>query len=159
MIKKVPTAGGPAVDVPIKDRARNIIGVSGSTIFYNVERALIDGRPEYDIKKASLETGEPTVIATIQASQIESWQVVNPSLSPDGKWLALLLNHGLTTNIWKVSTAGGPLQQVTDFGDRSIFIVRRVEWAPDGRSIIAAVGEGDADIVLLDGLRRLASRR
>jgi hypothetical protein len=41
---------------------------------------------------------------------------------------------------------------VTDFGDRAPFIARRVSWAPYGKSILAAVGEGDADIVLLDGL-------
>jgi hypothetical protein len=40
---------------------------------------------------------------------------------------------------------------VTDFGDRPVFIARRVSWSADGRSIIAAIGEGDADIVLLDG--------
>jgi hypothetical protein len=44
------------------------------------------------------------------------------------------------------------MKQVTDFGARPIFITRRVEWSPDGRSILAAVGEGDADVVLLDGL-------
>ena len=28
----------------------------------------------------------------------------------------------------------------------------RVSWSSDGRSILAAVGEGDSDIVLLEGL-------
>jgi hypothetical protein len=61
------------------------------------------------------------------------------------------LADGLTTNIWALSTEHGRWQQVTDFGDRPVFIARRVSWSADGRSIIAAIGEGDADIVLLDG--------
>jgi hypothetical protein len=42
---------------------------------------------------------------------------------------------------------------VTDFGDRAIFIARRMSWSSDGKFILAAVGEGDADVVLLDGVK------
>ena len=88
-----------------------------------------------------------------------SWQVpFNPALSPDGKWLAMPLTDGLTTNIWALSTEDGRWQQVTDFGNRAIFIARRVTWSADSRSVIAAIGEGDADIVLLDGLIRGRAR-
>ena len=48
-----------------------------------------------------------------------------------------------------------PPAQLALFGVGSwaaIFIARRVSWSADGRSIFAAVGQGDADIVLLDGL-------
>lgn len=31
-------------------------------------------------------------------------------------------------------------------------IARRVSWPSDGRYVFAAVGEGDADLVLLEGL-------
>jgi hypothetical protein len=62
------------------------------------------------------------------------------------------LTHGFTTNIWALSTRTGAWRQVTDFGDRATFIARRVSWSSDGRSILAAVAEGDADIVLLKGL-------
>jgi hypothetical protein len=62
------------------------------------------------------------------------------------------LTDGLTTNIWALSTRTGAWRQVTDFGDRATFIARRVSWSSDGRSILAAVAEGDADIVLLNGL-------
>jgi len=41
---------------------------------------------------------------------------------------------------------------VTDFGDRATFIARRMSWSSDGRAILASVGEGDADIVLFEGL-------
>ena len=77
---------------------------------------------------------------------------MNPALSPDGQWLALPLTDGYVTNIWTLSTTGQDWRQVTDFADRAVFIARRVSWSADGRSIVAAIGEGDADIVLLEGL-------
>ena len=61
------------------------------------------------------------------------------------------LTDGVATNIWAISTRNGAWRQVTDFGDRATFIARRVSWSADGRSILAALGEGDADIVRLDG--------
>jgi hypothetical protein len=44
------------------------------------------------------------------------------------------------------------MRQLTDFGERSVLIVRRVSWSPSGKYIYAAVADIDADIVLLDGL-------
>jgi hypothetical protein len=129
-----------------------VIGLSGETLYYMLERPLIDGRPEFEIRAAAPENGPSRLLARIPASRVASWQIVNPSLSPDGQWLALPLTDGVTTNIWALSTANGEARQVTDFGDRTMFIARKVSWSPDGESIIAAVAEGDADIVLLDGL-------
>ena len=51
-----------------------------------------------------------------------------------------------------VPTAGGPMQRVTNFGDRSTLITRQVAWSPDGGFIYAAVAETTTDVVLLDGL-------
>jgi hypothetical protein len=56
------------------------------------------------------------------------------------------------TNLWALPTAGGPLRQLTDFGQRQTFIVRRVSWSADSKFIFASLGEGNADVVLLDGL-------
>ena len=131
---------------------RNVIGLSGQTLYYIVERPLVDGRPEVEIRAAAPEGGPSRLLARIPASRVASWQIVNPSLSPDGHWLALPLTDGFTTNIWALSTTNGDWRQVTDFGGRSIFIARRVSWSPNGDFIVAAIGEGDADIVLLDAL-------
>lgn len=150
-VKKVSISGGTPVTVRA-ERARNVIGLFDATLYYIVERPLIDGRPEFEIRAATPEDGPSRLLARIPASRVASWQIVNPSLSPDGRWLALPLTDGFTTNIWAVSTANGEWRQVTDFGDRAIFIARKVSWSPDGLSILAAIGEGDADIVLLDGL-------
>ncbi|HXW08734.1 MAG TPA: hypothetical protein VD833_26120, partial [Vicinamibacterales bacterium] len=77
--------------------------------------------------------------------------VMQPVVSPDGKWLALPLVDNGTSNILAVSTADGTFRQLTDFGGRATFIARRLPWASDSRSIFAAVGEGESDVVLLAG--------
>jgi Tol biopolymer transport system component len=74
------------------------------------------------------------------------------ALSPDDRWLATAQLDGATTNIWMLPADGGPLHQVTDFGDRPTIIARQMWWAPDGRSIFAAVAETQSDVIVLDGL-------
>jgi serine/threonine protein kinase len=151
VLKKVPVDGGPAVTVRT-ERLRNVIGLSGGTLYYLFERPLVDGTPEFEIRAATPEDAPFRVLARIPASRVPIWQIVNPALSPDGKWMAQALTDGLTTNVWALSTATGEWRQITDFGERATFIARRVSWSSDGRSILAAVGEGDADIVLMEGL-------
>ncbi len=151
VLKKVPVDGGPDVTVTT-ERLRNVIGADGTTLYYSFERPLNDGRPEFEIRAATPENAPFRVLARIPASRVPLWQIVNPALSPDGKWLAQALTDGFTTNVWALSTTTGEWRQITDFGDRTTFIARRVSWSSDGRSILAAVGEGDSDIVLLDGL-------
>ena len=150
-IKKIASSGGEAVTVR-SERTRNVIGLHAATMYYMVERALVDGRPEFEIRAATPEDGASRLLSRIPASRVASWQILNPALSPDGRWLAMPLTDDFTTNIWTLSTDRGEWRQVTDFGDRATFIARRVSWSADGKSILAAVGEGDADIVLVDGL-------
>ena len=133
---------------------RNVIGVHGTTLYFVVEGAVADGRPEFEIRAVPVGGGSSQSIQRIPASRVASWQVFNPSLSPDGKWLAVPLTDGLTTNIWALSVETKEWRRVTDFGDRAIFIARRVSWSPDSKSIYAAIGEGDMDIVSIDGLIR-----
>ena len=66
------------------------------------------------------------------------------------------LDDSLGTNIYVASTTDGKLRQVTDFGQRRTFIARRLDWSADGKWVFAAVGEGDADIVEIDGHREVA---
>jgi len=151
VLKKVPVDGGPAVTVRT-ERLRNVIGLHGTTLYYAVERPLVDGTPEFEIRTATPEDAPFRVLARIAASRAPIWQIVNPALSPDGKWLAQALTDGFTTNLWALSTTTSEWRQITDFGDRATFIARRVSWSSDGRYILAAVAEGDSDIVLLEGL-------
>jgi eukaryotic-like serine/threonine-protein kinase len=150
-LKKVPVEGGEAVTV-ISEPLRNVIGLHGTTLYYTVERPLVDGTPEFEIRAATPEDAPFRVLARIPASRVPIWQIVNPALSPDGKWLAQALTDGFTTNIWALSTTTGEWKQITDFGQRATFIARRVSWSSDGRFILAAVAAGDSDIVLLEGL-------
>ena len=151
VIDKIRASGGNPIRVRA-DGARNVIGVRGATLYYVVQHVLLDGRPELEIRAATPENGPSRLLATIAASRVPSWQIVNPALSPDGEWLAMPLTDRFTTNLWALSTRTGAWRQVTDFGDRATFIARRVSWSSDGRSILAAVGEGDADIVVFEGL-------
>jgi len=151
VLKKVRVDGGPAVTVTTEP-LRNVIGLHGTTLYYTFERPLVDGAPEFDIRAATPESAPFRVLARIPASRVPIWQIVNPALSPDGKWMAQALTDGFTTNIWALSTTTGEWRQITDFGERATFIARRVSWSSDGRSILAAVAEGDSDIVLLEGL-------
>jgi Tol biopolymer transport system component len=151
VLNKVRASGGKAVRVRT-EATRNVIGVRGTTLYYTVQRVLLDGRPELEIRAATPENGPSRSLARISASRVPSWQIVNPSLSPDGEWMAIPLTDGFTTNIWALSTRSGAWRQVTDFGDRATFIARRVSWSADGRSILAALGEGDADIVIVKDL-------
>jgi eukaryotic-like serine/threonine-protein kinase len=148
---KVPASGGARLQVR-SELTRNVIGLHEATLYYMVERALLDGRPELEIRAAVPEDGPSRALARVPASRVPGWQIVNPALSPNGEWLAMPLTDGVSTNIWALSTRTATWRQVTDFGDRATFIVRRVSWSSDGRSILAAVAEGDADVVLLHGL-------
>ncbi|HEV8609288.1 MAG TPA: protein kinase [Thermoanaerobaculia bacterium] len=156
VLKRISPDGGPSILVRTES-ARNVIGSHGSTLYYTRERPLVDGRPEFEIRAATPENGPSRLLARIPASRVASWQIVNPALSPDGKWLAQPLTDQFTTNIWALSTSTGEWRQITDFDDRPTMIARRVSWSSDGRFVFAAVGEGDADIVRLEGLVNPAS--
>ena len=151
VLDKIRVPGGTPVRVR-NEPTRNVIGLHGTTLYYVVERVLLDGRPELEIRAATPENGPSRALARIAASRVPSWQIVNPALSPDGEWLAMPLTDSFTTDIWALSTRNGTWRRVTDFGDRATFIARRVSWSSDGRAILASVGEGDADIVLIEGL-------
>lgn len=69
----------------------------------------------------------------------------------DGKWLALTLVDGSTTNLYLLPTKGGPPRQITSFGSPTE-IARRVAWSSDSMYVYAAVSHKDADVVLLTNL-------
>src|SRR5260370_18463961 len=102
---------------------------------------------------ANPESGTAQKLARISGSRLSSWLLMQPVLSPDGKWLALLMTDGPTTDIWVQPTAGGSMRRITDFGRQATFITPRVSWSSDGHSIYAAGGTGEADIVLFSNLK------
>jgi Tol biopolymer transport system component len=146
VVYRVPIAGGAPIRVR-QGPARNVIGHDGRTLYFMVDRTLADGVPGFEIHAASPEDAPSRVLAHIPASRAPQWQIINPSLSPDGRWLAMPLTDGQSTNVWALSPSTGEWRQITDFEGRATFIARRVAWSADSRSVLAAVGEGDADIV------------
>ena len=120
--------------------------------FFTINLPAMNGVSDMEIEVAKPETGPAKKLAHIPGSRLASWLLSQPVLSPDDKWLATLLNDGPTTNIWAISTSTGELRPLTDFGPQAIFMARRVSWSTDGKSIFAAVGKGEADIVQLTNL-------
>jgi hypothetical protein len=155
---KVPTDGGSPVRVRTEP-ARNVIGLNATTLYFMVDRTLTDASPAFEIHAATPESAPSRVLARIPASRAPQWQIINPSLSPDGQSLAMPLTDGVTINIWTLSTSTGQWRQITDFEDRPTFIAPRVTWSAGGRSIVAAVGEGDADIVVFEAGDSSRNRR
>ena len=130
------------------------ISPDGSTLYYAKLLEPVSGLWDYEIRAANPDTAPSRLLAAISGHRVPAWQGLHPVLSPDGKWLALTLNDTFGTNLWLLSTTDGKMHPLTDFGERRTFIARRVAWSPDNKSIFAAVGEGDADIVFFDGLLR-----
>src|SRR5262249_34324395 len=74
-IQRIAVAGGQP-EVVRSERARNVIGLHGSTIYYMVDRALMDGRQQFEIRAAPIGDGPARVIKTIPVERVPSWQIV-----------------------------------------------------------------------------------
>jgi hypothetical protein len=108
---------------------------------------------DHEIWCARPEDAPPVKIWSITAGRVPiSPGMLHAVLSADGRWLAIPLIAGATTNIWGIATDGSGIRPFTDFGDRSIIIARSVSWSCVGSSIYAAVAETEIDIVVLDGV-------
>jgi len=126
---------------------------AGGRLFFVQSLPALNGLSDMEILVANPESGPAQKLARISGSRLSSGLLMQPVLSSDGKWLATALTDGPTTDIWAQPTAGGPMRRITDFERQATFITRRVSWSSDGHSIYAAVGKGEADIVLLNNLR------
>jgi eukaryotic-like serine/threonine-protein kinase len=154
-IEKISPTGG----APVVVRTDNAIGPAmspdNSTLYYSSPQENLTGVTDYEIRMARPDNGPARLLAKIPGLRVpvaHGW-TVHPVVSPDGKSLALLLRDDSgNINIWSLPTEGGSLRQVTDFGQRRTVIARRVSWSADGRSIFAALAEGDSDIVLMEGV-------
>jgi Tol biopolymer transport system component len=153
-LMKVPVDGG----TPLLVRSDNARGPApapdGSALYYVVPLENLNGSLDYELHVARPESGPSTLLAHISGERVPLWQGLHPVISKDGKWLVMPLDDNLGTNIWVASTADGKLRRLTDFGQKRTFIARRMSWSSDGKWVFAAVGEGDADIVQMDGLVR-----
>lgn len=151
-IEKVPAGGGMPVLVRNEDNAFAPV-VGDSTLYYAVRLRPDLGNWDWEIRRASPEDGPSKVLTHVNGARLPvSSLFVHGNLSRDGRWLALPMADGATSNLWVLPTEGGPMRPLTDFGERPTVIARQVSWSPDGKYLYAAVAETDTDIILLDGL-------
>jgi Tol biopolymer transport system component len=153
-IEKVPVGGGPSVSVRC-DAMAGALSPDGATLYFITPMLRGSGGWDMELNKARPENGPPILLTRLSGASIPFDPFnVHTIVSPDGRWLAQPLTDGTTTNLWALPADGGPLRQLTDFGDRAVAIVRRISWTSDSRSIYAAVADLDSDVVRLDGLLR-----
>jgi Tol biopolymer transport system component len=151
-LMKVPVEGGPALTVRTDNARGPALAPDGSALYYAVPLQNLNGSLDYELRVARPESGPSSLLVRISGQRLPLWQGFQPVISRDGKWLVMPLDYNLGTNIWVASTADGKLRRLTDFGQKRTFIGRRISWSSDGKWVFAAVGEGDADIVQMDGL-------
>jgi Tol biopolymer transport system component len=151
-LMKIPAAGGDAAVVRTDNARGPALAPDGSALYYVVPLQNLNGSLDYELRVARPENGASTLLAHIAGVRVPIWQGLHPVISRDGRWLVMPLQDSVGTNIWVASTTDGKLRQVTDFGQERTFIARRMSWSSDGKWVFAAVGEGDSDIVQMDGL-------
>ena len=149
-IEKIATEGGAVV--PVQALGQKPAVAADGTLYFTRSLPAVNGVSDMEIRRALPENGESQTLARISGSRLSDWLLMQPVISPDGKWLAMMLTDGPATNLWALPTGGGPMRKITDFGHNATFMTRRVSWSTDGKSIFAAVGKGEADIVLLSNL-------
>ncbi len=151
-LMKIPVDGGKPVLVRTDNARGPAVAPDGSALYYVVPLQNLNGSLDYELRVARPEDGPSTLLARISGERVPLWQGLHPVISKDGSWLVMPLDDNKGTNIWVASTTDGKLRRITDFGPRRTFIARRISWSSDGKWVFAAVGEGDADIVQIDGL-------
>jgi Tol biopolymer transport system component len=153
-IEKVPPGGGEAVTVRCDDAIVTAVSADGAALYFVRYLTSTSGVLDSEVFEATPEDADERSLGRVTGTRVpDTARQLVPILSPDGTALVMSLIDGDTTNIWVLPTTGEPMRAVTDFGERAVLIARRVAWAPDGRSVYAAVADTDADIVLLEGLR------
>jgi Tol biopolymer transport system component len=172
-VEKIPIDGGQPVVV--REDASGIvipaISPDGTTLYFVrpvSSEPVVDGSSSERLSvgrwwwgsvtefcRASPENGPPEVMARVSGERTPGAPgplSAHAALSPDGKWLATSLIDVPTTNLWALPTSGGPLQPLTDFGDRPTLISRSVSWSTDSQYLYAAVAESQTNIALIKGL-------
>jgi Tol biopolymer transport system component len=151
-IKKLSLEGGQ----PLVVRTDDAVGCSTSadgSLYYAKMLAQGTGAWDFEIRVAKPENGPSNPIGRVSGARVPATAInFHAFPSPDGKWLAMPLLEGSTTNLWALATESGEWRKLTDFGPRNVMIARRIAWSRDGRSLYASVSDVDSDIVMLAGL-------
>jgi Tol biopolymer transport system component len=155
-LERIALDGGAPIVVRM-NASTPAVASDGHTLYYvhGLKPELLGLRGDLQICRSALGDGSSREIGRIAAARVPvSVRLLSFALSPDGQWLAMPLVDGATCNVWALPTSGGPMKQVTDFGDRCTVIARSVSWSADSQFLFAAVAETETDVVLFDGLIR-----
>ncbi len=152
-IRKVRVEGGE----PLLVRDDNAVGCNpapvGDALYYSRILTQATGAWDFELRVASPENGPSRVLGRVSGSRVPATAInFHAFPAPDGKWLAMPLIDGSTTNLWALSTVDGEWRKLTDFGQRNVVIARRIAWSADGQHVYASVSDIDSDIVMLAGL-------
>jgi Tol biopolymer transport system component len=153
-IRKVAIDGGTSITVRDDDATGSAVTSDGSALYYAKILRRGMGGWDWEIRVARPENGPSEVLNHVPGSRVPA-RVINfhAFLSPDGKWLAMPLLDGSTTNLWALSTSTKEWRKLTDFGQRNVMIARRIAWSGDSQHLYASVSDVDSDIVMLAGLK------
>jgi len=131
---------------------RPAVGPDG-TLYFARELANVNGSADIEMLRAHPETAPAQAMVRIAGSRLPPLSMAMAAGSLPRRQVA-----GSAADGWRqhqylgLPTAGGEMHRITDFGNESTLIARRVSWSSDGHSIYAAVGKSEADIVLLSKL-------
>ena len=78
----------------------------GSVLYYARALTQTTGVFDFEIRAAKPENGPSELLGRVSGSRVPVSPLnFQPYLSPDGKWLAMPLNDGSTSNLWALSTS------------------------------------------------------
>ena len=153
-LRKVRPADGQVVRVRDDDAVGCAVAPDGSALYYAKLLVQSTGSSDLELRVAKPEDGPSVPLGRVAASRIPVEPVnVQTYVSPDGRWLAMPLVDGSTTNLWALAPATGEWRKLTDFGETNVMIARRIGWSRDGGSLYASVSKIDSDVVRLVGLK------
>lgn len=85
---KTAMAGGTPVLVRDDNACVSALSPDGSTLYYSVPHLKGNGIHDYEIRAARPESSSSAQLAQNVGERVPHWQVFQPSLSHDGRWLA-----------------------------------------------------------------------
>src|SRR3981081_795450 len=97
-IEKASPAGGP--NQLVREEGQKPAVDAGGRLFFVMSLPGLNGFPDMQIIVANPESGPAQKLARISGSRLSSWLLMQPVLSPDGKWLTAPLNEGPPKDIW-----------------------------------------------------------
>src|SRR5258708_6306738 len=126
-IEKASPAGGP--HQLVREEGQKPAVDAGGRLFFVMSLPALNGLSDVEILVANPENGPAQKLARISGSRLSSWLLMQPVLSPDGKWLTALLTDEPTTDIWVQPTAGGSKHRITDFHRHTTVTYPRGSWS------------------------------